>query len=90
MRIGFIGCGNLGGALARAVIRSGCGEVYLYDKDTARAQDLANEIGASAAMLSDITGCDYIFLGVKPGAITNVAAEIAPIISKKTVIISIK
>ena len=88
MKIGFIGCGNMGGALARAVMRSGCGEVFLYDKDTARAAELAKEIGANAAELSDITKCNYVFLGVKPGIIADVTAEIAPMISKDTVIVS--
>ena len=36
MKIGFIGCGNMGGALARAVAKADGAKVYLFDKDTER------------------------------------------------------
>jgi len=88
MKIGFIGCGNMGGALASAVSRSGCAEILLLDKDTARAEALAEKIGAECATLDKIAKCDYVFLGVKPNMIADVLGELSPVIGESTVIIS--
>ena len=50
MTFGFIGAGNMGGALARAVAKSIAPEnITLSDKDTAKACDLARQIGAQAS-----------------------------------------
>ena len=88
MKIGFIGCGNMGGALARAVAGSGRAEVLLYDKDTERASALAGEIGGSSASFDAVAKCDYLFLGVKPNIINGVLGELSSVISNATVIIS--
>ena len=53
-KIGFIGSGNMGSALARAVSRVSDTDVYVYDKDTERAVALADEIGASSSSLEEI------------------------------------
>lgn len=88
MDIGFIGCGNMGGALARAVSRVSTVKVYLYDKDAERAAKLAGEIDGRTAELDKIAKCDYIFLGVKPGIIASVAESIRDIISDRTTLIT--
>ena len=42
MRYGFIGCGNMGGAVARAVCRgAGAGQVLLANRTAAKAEALA-------------------------------------------------
>ena len=41
MKIGFIGCGNMGGALARAVSKVLTTEVYIYDYNEQKAEDFA-------------------------------------------------
>ena len=68
MTIGFIGTGNMGGALARAAARTiSPGSIYLSNRTAAKAQTLAAEIGAVAVDNDSIAvECDYIFLGVKP------------------------
>ena len=68
MKVGFLGCGNMGGALARAVRRADATlTLALADADTAKAEALAREIAAevcdAAALFDD---CDFIFLGLKP------------------------
>ena len=88
MKVGFIGTGNMGGALASAASRTGA-EIYLFDKDTDKAKSLADTLGARAVCLSDMRGCDFIFLGVKPNIISSVAEEISSVISgTDTVIVS--
>ncbi len=82
MKIGFIGAGNMGSALARATVRSGA-EVYIYDKDTKKANDLAKEIGAAFITNTEIAaGCDYIFLAVKPNIIPFAMKEIGEALNK--------
>ena len=88
MKIGFIGCGNMGGALARAVAKVDGVKVCLFDKDTERTAALAGEIGAEAADLGAVAVCDYVFLGVKPNIIASVAEELSPMIGESTVIVS--
>ena len=46
MKIGFIGTGNMGGALASAAARSGEVEVLLANRTKAKAEALAERIGA--------------------------------------------
>ena len=88
MKIGFIGCGNMGGALARAVSRVSYVKVCLYDKDADRALTLAREIDGEAMELSEIAKCDYIFLGVKPNIIASVAEELGGALAPKTTLIT--
>ncbi len=67
MKIGFIGCGNMGGALARSI--GACAEhtVYLADRDDSRVETLCQSITALATDAQTIARtCEFIFLGVKP------------------------
>ncbi len=77
-KIGFIGTGNMGGALARAAGKSGH-ELYLSDFLKEKAEALAKEIGENARAAENteiVSECDMIFLGVKPQILPALAAEI--------------
>lgn len=81
MKIAFIGTGNMGGALARAV-RAALpeAELYLSDRSREKAEALAEEIGAE--VLDNVTAAeraDYLFLGVKPQMLGNLSEEIGEI-----------
>ena len=80
MTYGFIGTGNMGGALARALVRTvSPSNVYLNNRTPAKAEALAAELGARADTAAHIAAaCDYIFLGVKPNLIAGVLAQLAP------------
>ena len=80
MTYGFIGTGNMGGALARALVREvSPSDVYLNNRTPAKAEALAAELGARADTAAHIAAaCDYIFLGVKPNLIAGVLAQLAP------------
>ena len=67
MKIGFIGCGNMGGALAYAIGKEGQHQVYHADNDAARANALAEQFAATVTDAVTLARCcDFIFLGVKP------------------------
>ena len=44
MKVGFIGAGNMGSALARAAVLADGTTVYLYDKDESKAKSVAVSI----------------------------------------------
>ena len=80
MTYGFIGTGNMGGALARAAAKAIGGEnVLLYNRTMEKAEKVARELGAETASAEDIAArCDYVFLGVKPGQIPALLDESLP------------
>mgnify|MGYP000158060594 CR=1 FL=1 len=87
MTYGFIGTGNMGGALARAAAKAVevRGSIVLANRTLEKAARLADEIGASVAdNLTVARECDYILLGVKPQMMADMLAEIAPILKERT------
>lgn len=85
MTYGFIGTGNMGGALARALVRSVSPEdVRLNNRTAAKAEALAEELGARADTAAHIASvCDYVFLGVKPYLIAEVLGQLAPALAQR-------
>ena len=83
---GFIGTGNMGGALARAVAKVARPEViWLTNKTQAKAAALAAELGCRAVSTADVAAnCGYLFLGVKPQMMADLLAEIGPILAART------
>ena len=82
-RIGFIGTGNMGGALAKAVSRVGY-RVCLYDPDTAKRDALADEIGAKKidTLFELLDTCTTVFIGVKPQILEILAKDARPILDQ--------
>jgi len=82
---GFIGCGNMGGALASAVAKSVGGEsLLLCDAFSEKAEALAKSCGASVASTRDAAKeSDYLFLGVKPQGFETLLEEIAPVLKQR-------
>ena len=80
MKYGFIGCGNMGGAVARAVCKgAGSGDVLLANRTPAKAQALADELGCACGTNEEVAGiCDFIFLGVKPQMMADMLDELTP------------
>lgn len=78
LTVGFIGTGNMGGALAKAVASVGEFRVLLSDKSSDRALALAKEINAEAAdNKSVIAESDFIFIGLKPQVLPAVLKELS-------------
>lgn len=85
MTFGFIGTGNMGGALARAARRRlEGGQLLLANRTEAKAAALAKELSASLSNNRSVAGnADYIFLGVKPQMMGDLLAEIGPALAER-------
>ena len=83
MKIGFIGCGNMGGALARAVLKNTQTQVYISDYLAEKAEAFAKETGAIQSDNERIAGeCDFIFLAVKPANFPDTLAPLKDAFAK--------
>lgn len=84
-KIGFIGTGNMGGALAKAVRnRHPDAELLLCNRTLSKAEALAKELDARVADANTVAGeCDVVFLGVKPIQIAPLLDSLSPAISAR-------
>ena len=82
---GFIGVGNMGGALACAACRSaGAENVWVTDLLVEKAQTLAKQQGCRAVEAEELISCaDYIFLGAKPQAMRTLFDGVRPALEKR-------
>ncbi len=87
VKIGFIGAGNMGGALAGAVIKKYGGDaVYVCRTTPERSAETAVKLGCRPATAEEIcAGCGMIFLGVKPQGLGALAEKISPVLEKRDV-----
>ena len=88
MKYGFIGCGNMGGAIARAL----CGsprDIMVSDR-SGKAKALAQELGMTYGdNLTIAQSCDRIFLAVKPHMMADALAPLREVLAlRKPVLIS--
>ena len=89
MNVGFIGAGNMGGALTRAISEDNQTKVYIYDKNAEKATTLAAEISATACGIDLLLSkSDFIFLGVKPNVILSLCSEICDLLKPGATLIS--
>lgn len=86
IKFGFIGTGNMGSALARAVTKSvGGSDVLVSDKAKSKAELLSEEIKCSYGEISAVaSSAKFIFLGVKPQIMKEAIESIKPILDKRT------
>lgn len=82
---GFIGTGNMGGALARAAARGmDPADIFLANKTAAKAEALAAELGCQAVSVKQAAQrSTYIFLGVKPQMMGDLLKEIGPVLAAR-------
>ena len=83
MKYGFIGCGNMGGALIRAAAKT-TKDIMIADFDEQKAIALANELGLAVGDNKTIaSNCDRIFLGVKPQVMDEMLGGIKDVLADK-------
>ncbi len=86
VKLGLIGCGNMGGALARAAVQAlPAKELLLANRTPAKAQALAQQLGGCAVgSNADVAAqAQYVLLGVKPQMMADMLAGVAPVLAKR-------
>ena len=84
--IGFVGTGNMGGALARALRKNVSGkEIELTNRSIQKADALASELCCYITPSNEKIAAEatYIFLGVKPQMMGDLLAELAPVLKAR-------
>ena len=83
---GFLGCGNMGGTLARCAASAVGGKsIAVCDRDEAKTQAIANEYGAAVLDAQVLAlQSQFLFLGVKPQVLAAAVAEIAPALKENS------
>ena len=85
LTLGFIGTGNMGGALAQAAAKNNNNRLLLANRHPEKAQRLREKIGGELTdSRSAAAKADYIFLGVKPQMLEALFAEIRDTLSART------
>lgn len=81
MKYGFIGCGNMGGAIARALSKTTT-DILLCDPYA--AESLAQQLGCkSGSNEQAVENCERLFLAVKPQVLRSAISPIAELLRQK-------
>ncbi len=83
---GFIGTGNMGSALAEAMVKVISGEnLLLSNRTMEKAEILAEKLGGRAVSVQNAAqSADFLFLGVKPQMMEALFRQIAPVLAART------
>lgn len=84
MKYGFIGCGNMGGALATALSKK-TDQILLCSKSGTSAAGLAEKLGCEWTQCNEeiVNQCQVILLGVKPQMMAEVLAPLKSLFAQK-------
>ncbi|MDR1571296.1 MAG: pyrroline-5-carboxylate reductase [Clostridiales Family XIII bacterium] len=93
MRLGFIGAGNMGGAIIRGYIAAtpgGAAAVSAYDKNGEKLAEIAGSLGIRAAggVAELAAASDIVMLAVKPTNFEDVLPELAPALRQGHTVVS--
>lgn len=82
--VGFIGCGNMGGAMARALCRTvSPQDMVLANRTPAKAEALAAELGCRTGSNENAALCDLVMLAVKPQMMASMLAPLQPLLAAR-------
>lgn len=88
MKIGFIGLGNMGSAIAKAVARLGQHELLLSNHNEEKVRQVQKSCeGTLLSNAKIVSQADLIFLGVKPNLLFSVLEDLSEAIVKRRDII---
>ncbi len=93
MKIGVIGCGNMGAALIRGMLKSrfiAGSRMIAWDPDRTKLKAMARSCGLQAARSNaEVAAAHVVLLAVKPQQMDQVLREIRPHVAHRPLIISI-
>ena len=88
MKIGFIGCGNMGSAILQGILQGGtpAADIYVADHNLETLRQRLGHTGVQICRSNTEVAalCDAVFLAVKPNVLSAVLAEIGPVLSERT------
>ena len=89
MKYGFIGCGNMGSALVKALSEN-TKDIIICDADESKANAVAEKCGVKTGSITEVCqNCQRLFLAIKPQGLDNVVSSIYDItVTRKPVLIS--
>lgn len=81
MKVGFIGTGNMGGALVRAACKAyDPKNIWIANRTAEKSEAMAKETGCCVSTPEEIAKtCKLIFLGVKPQGMEALLSSLTPI-----------
>ncbi len=90
-QLGFIGCGNMGGALARAAAKTvGGNQIAVCDYDQTKAELLQKDCQATVADIRSLAEqSTFVVLGVKPQNLETTLQSVADILRARTDVVII-
>ena len=85
MKIGFIGLGNMGASLAKAVVQAKTGaQILLANRSQVKVDAFIANFGGQASSNEEIFAeADVIFLGVKPAQFSDLLSQYQTILEKR-------
>lgn len=94
MKIGFIGCGNMAGAMIRGIVSSGkCApdEVMASNRSAAKLEKIAKETGIRTTQCNTEAAkfAEILFLCVKPQFYHAVIEEIKDVVTEEQILITV-
>ncbi len=85
IKVGFLGCGNMGGSIARRICIGDRYSVFVYDKDTEKARAFAETYGAGVMDADGICReCRFVFLAVKPQIMPGLLRDTGPLLDSRS------
>lgn len=94
MKLGFVGCGNMGEAIIQGIIKNKTElpeNIYILRKNREKLKATASKYGINpTASIKELAeNAELIILAVKPNIILNIVKELSPYITEKKIIVSI-
>lgn len=91
MKLGFIGAGNMAGAIVKGVISSGftkAQDIVIYDVSPTQIEKMQEQypVGIATSNPELVKSCDVVILAVKPIFLKGVLQEIKPYAAGKCII----
>lgn len=84
-KVGFIGTGNMGGALVRAACKAyDPANIWIANRTEEKSKALAEETGCLVSTPEEIAKtCDFVFLGVKPQGMEALLSALMPAFAER-------
>lgn len=94
IRVGFIGGGNMAGAMIGGIAKSGvfpCGRISVYDRHREKMESLKTKYGVETERSEQelAAASDIVFLAVKPQNFPEVLQKVRPAVDARKVFVSI-